>query len=89
MMVHTLAKELKRIGNVFVSRVNLTNFWKIFPKFDIPKLKNKTMVTSSSQGLQNLVHVIFQKVEMMEINLKIMNFDYFSNQNKYIFRKKK
>jgi hypothetical protein len=26
---------------------------------------------------------------MMEINLKIMNFDYFSNQNKYIFRKKK
>jgi hypothetical protein len=41
------------------------------------------MVTYSSQGLQNLVHVIFHEVEMMESN------DYFSNQNKYIFRKKK
>jgi hypothetical protein len=36
------------------------------------------MVTYSGQGLQNLIHIIFHEVKMME-----------SNQNKYMFRKKK
>ncbi len=56
---------------------------KIFPKFDITKLKNKTMATYSNQGLQNLVHVLFHEVEIMKsITSKIKINTYFARRNK-------
>jgi hypothetical protein len=81
-------KNWEKFGNVFVYRVNLTNFWKIFPKFDITKLKNKTMVTYSNQGLQSLVHIFSIQLKWCS-QFENYEFEYFSNQNKYIFCKNK
>jgi hypothetical protein len=64
---HHIDKTIQKILDFFfLSTINFTNFCKLLPNFHIAKLKNKTIVTYSSQPLQNLIHVILHEVQIME-----------------------
>jgi hypothetical protein len=87
---HKTKKNDKKFGNFYIYRVNLTNLWKKsqkFPKIWYHKIEEQNHGHKLKSRIAKLNSGFFPWSWDNGINLKIMNFDYFSNQNKYIFCK--